>query len=120
MQHIFETAHILKPYQTKHHMRNGFKRNQIYLTFENLDHPFGFSSKAKRSQRKWKQNLEDKFLLAMMMDQNLSNITTRKRTMFLPLEICVSYLLQMTKPLRNQLGYYPMYRMRGRVREACR
>jgi hypothetical protein len=91
----------------------------MYLTYENLELRFGFYFKVKRNLERWKPNQNDKYLSAMKMDQNPSNITTQKPAKYLCPKIFVSYLSQMTKPHQNQLSWNLMYLVRGSLMEAC-
>jgi hypothetical protein len=90
----------------------------MYLTSENLEHQYGFYFRDKKFLEKWNLNLDDEYSSAMMMDQNPSNIIMQKHTKFLPLEIFVSYLSQMTRPHQNQLLSHLMHLVRGSLREA--
>jgi hypothetical protein len=71
-------------------MRDGSKRNQMYLISENSELLFGFSCKAKINLGKWRPNRGDEYLLDMKMAQSPSNITMRKPARFLSHEIYAS------------------------------
>ena len=90
----------------------------MYLTSENSELQFGFYFKDKKFLERWNPNLDDEYLSATMMDQNLSNTIMRKLTKFLPLEISVSYLSQMMKPHQNLSQSHLMHLVRGSLREA--
>ena len=90
----------------------------MYLTFGNLERQFGFYFKVKTNQGRWNLNQNEEYLLVMMMDQNLSNITMQKPAKFLPLEISVSYLSQMITPHQSLSQSYLMHLVRGSLGEA--
>src|SRR6202789_587195 len=93
-------------------MRNGSKRNQIYLTSENSDVRFGYCFKVKKNLEKCKPNRDGEHLWASMMVLNLFNIIITRPAKFLPLEIFASCPLLMRIYLLGQ-GKFPMHRMRG-------
>jgi hypothetical protein len=99
-------------------MRSGLKRNQMYLTSENSEHQYGFYFRDKKFLERWNPNLDNKYSSATMMDQNPSNIIMWKHARFLPLEISISYLSQMTRPHQNLLLPHLMHLVRGSLREA--
>ena len=68
-----------------------FKKKPNVSHLREFGAPVWVLLQGQKALERWNPNQDDEYLLAMMMDQNLSNIIMWKPAKFLPLGISVSY-----------------------------